>query len=126
MIRNVREINWDYVGDSVPAFLTLIMIPLTYNIAYGVIAGVASYVLINGTAWLLLKISGGRIVPPSYDLAERWAVPPGGIIPGWIKYLMGRDPSHDAINIPMGQPQDQIHSLDDHTKGSLAMSELSK
>ena len=26
-----REINWDYVGDSVPAFLTLIIIPLTYK-----------------------------------------------------------------------------------------------
>jgi len=25
------EINWDYVGDSVPAFLTLIIIPLTYK-----------------------------------------------------------------------------------------------
>ncbi len=28
---SVREINWDYVGDSVPAFLTLVMIPLTYK-----------------------------------------------------------------------------------------------
>lgn len=31
MIRNVRDINWDYVGDSIPAFLTLIIIPLTYK-----------------------------------------------------------------------------------------------
>ena len=31
MIRNVREINWDYIGDAVPAFLTIIMIPLTYK-----------------------------------------------------------------------------------------------
>ena len=31
MIRNVREINWDYIGDAVPAFLTLIIIPLTYK-----------------------------------------------------------------------------------------------
>lgn len=28
---SVREINWDYVGDAIPAFLTLIMIPLTYK-----------------------------------------------------------------------------------------------
>ncbi|KAJ3005068.1 hypothetical protein NUW54_g4509 [Trametes sanguinea] len=33
MIRNVREINWDYIGDAVPAFLTIIIIPLSYNIA---------------------------------------------------------------------------------------------
>ena len=27
----MRDINWDYVGDAVPAFLTLIVIPLTYK-----------------------------------------------------------------------------------------------
>lgn len=30
---SVREINWDYIGDAVPAFLTIIMIPLTYKYA---------------------------------------------------------------------------------------------
>jgi len=33
MIQNVREINWDYIGDAVPAFLTIILIPLTYKYA---------------------------------------------------------------------------------------------
>ena len=33
MIRNVREINWHYIGDAVPAFLTVIIIPLTYKYA---------------------------------------------------------------------------------------------
>jgi AGZA family xanthine/uracil permease-like MFS transporter len=33
MIRNVREINWDYIGDAVPAFLTISIIPLTYKYA---------------------------------------------------------------------------------------------
>jgi hypothetical protein len=31
MARNVREINWDYMGDAVPAFLTIIIIPLSYK-----------------------------------------------------------------------------------------------
>lgn len=87
MIRNVKDINWDYVGDSVPAFLTLLIIPLTYNIAYGVIAGIISYVLINGTAWLLRKISGDRIMPAHFDLAEPWVIPPGGIVPGWMRQV---------------------------------------
>ncbi|KAI0667399.1 permease family-domain-containing protein [Trametes maxima] len=90
MIRNVREINWDYVGDAVPAFLTLIMIPLTYNIAYGVIAGAISYMLLNGGAWALIKLTRGRLTPPTYDVAEGWVVPPGGIVPTWIKALAGR------------------------------------
>jgi AGZA family xanthine/uracil permease-like MFS transporter len=84
MIRNVSEINWNYIGDAVPAFLCLIIIPLSYNIAYGVIAGVISYILLNGTAMLLNKISGGRIVPPNYETSEEWVIPPGGIIPYWM------------------------------------------
>ena len=31
MARNVREINWDYLGDAVPAFLTIIIIPLSFK-----------------------------------------------------------------------------------------------
>ncbi|THH04520.1 hypothetical protein EW146_g10154, partial [Bondarzewia mesenterica] len=34
MIRNVRDINWDYIGDAVPAFLTIIIIPLTYKCVF--------------------------------------------------------------------------------------------
>ncbi|KAG7442233.1 uncharacterized protein BT62DRAFT_936350 [Guyanagaster necrorhizus] len=90
MIRNVREINWDYIGDAVPAFLTLLVIPLSYNIAYGVIAGVCSYLLLNGIPWIIGKISGGRILPPTIDAAEEWVVPPGGIIPPWIRKLIGK------------------------------------
>lgn len=63
------------------------MIPLTYNIAYGVIAGVFSYVLINGTAWLVSKISGGRIVPPNYAASEAWVIPPGGVVPTWMSVV---------------------------------------
>jgi len=33
MIRNVREINWDYIGDAIPSFLTIIIIPLTFKYA---------------------------------------------------------------------------------------------
>lgn len=31
MIRNVRDINWDYIGDALPAFLTILMIPLSFK-----------------------------------------------------------------------------------------------
>ncbi|TFK51558.1 hypothetical protein OE88DRAFT_1801488 [Heliocybe sulcata] len=93
MIRNVREINWDYAGDAVPAFLTVIIIPLSYNIAYGVIAGVGSYIAINGIPWIIKRLSGGRIVPTTYDLAEGWTVPPGGLMPYWMKKILGRDTS---------------------------------
>lgn len=31
LLFSVREINWDYIGDAVPAFITLIIIPLSYK-----------------------------------------------------------------------------------------------
>ena len=116
-----REINWDYVGDAIPAFLTIIIIPLTYNIAYGVIAGIFSYILLNGTAWGLRKVSGGRIVPPNYDLAEKWVVPPGGITPGWVKALRrGRNPpAEEPAQVGHEQHlEKEPPSIDEHTKGS--------
>ena len=103
---SVVEINWHYIGDAVPAFLTLIIIPLTYkfvifhlalafgleltlmpslfSIAYGVIAGIMSYILLNGIPLIIKKLSGGRIVPSEYDLAEEWVIPPGGLTPAWV------------------------------------------
>ena len=71
-------------APAVPAFLTLIIIPLTYNIAYGVIAGICSYIVINGIPWLIMKATGNRIVPPNYENSEEWVIPPGSIFPGWM------------------------------------------
>lgn len=90
MIRNVREINWDYIGDGVPAFLTILVTPLSYNIAYGVIAGIISYLILNGIPWLVRKASNNRISPPNYDASEPWVTPPGGIMPFWLKKVTGR------------------------------------
>ncbi|KAK2462181.1 hypothetical protein APHAL10511_005813 [Amanita phalloides] len=91
MIRNVLDINWNYIGDSVPAFLVIIIIPLTYNIAYGVVAGILSYALLNGIPFLLMKATGGRIMPPDYKSAETRVIPPGSVLPGWILKLLGRE-----------------------------------
>ncbi|CAG8639574.1 16340_t:CDS:2 [Dentiscutata erythropus] len=38
MVRNIKNINWDYVGDAMLSFLTIAIMPLTFNIAYGLIA----------------------------------------------------------------------------------------
>lgn len=48
MVLNIVKINWASVQDAVPAFLTMAVMPLTYSIAYGLIAGIMSYIIING------------------------------------------------------------------------------
>ncbi|MFB6200561.1 MAG: solute carrier family 23 protein, partial [Halorhabdus sp.] len=43
MLRNVVDIQWDELTHAVPAGLTIIIMPLTYSIAYGIAAGIVSY-----------------------------------------------------------------------------------
>jgi adenine/guanine/hypoxanthine permease len=38
MMRQVTAINWRYIGDAVPAFVTLLFMPFSYSVAYGLIA----------------------------------------------------------------------------------------
>jgi len=47
MLNGVKEIEWTDPAVSVPSFLTLAMMPLTYNISYGIALGIISYVLIK-------------------------------------------------------------------------------
>jgi AGZA family xanthine/uracil permease-like MFS transporter len=47
MMDGVRHIDWDDIADSLPAFLTIITMPLTFSIANGVSLGVISYCAIK-------------------------------------------------------------------------------
>lgn len=88
MVSAVTEINWKYMGDAVPAFLTIALMPFTYSIADGLIAGICTYMLINTLVWLIKKVSGGRIVPPNYDERDPWTYRiPGGFFPPWTVRL---------------------------------------
>ena len=47
MVGSVRDIQWDDIAEAIPAFLTIILMPLTYSIADGLAAGLISYPLIK-------------------------------------------------------------------------------
>ncbi|MFP4135343.1 MAG: hypothetical protein ACOC1Z_06745 [Cyanobacteriota bacterium] len=47
MVGSVREIQWDDIAEAIPAFLTIILMPLTYSIADGLATGLISYPLIK-------------------------------------------------------------------------------
>ncbi|KAI8376328.1 permease family-domain-containing protein [Radiomyces spectabilis] len=88
MTSSIRNINWDYPGDAIPAFITLAVMPFTYSIAYGVIGGIFSYVIINGLVYLIDKASGGRI-HPDYSTREDWwtAALSGPLLPYWMRWV---------------------------------------
>jgi adenine/guanine/hypoxanthine permease len=59
MLQNVTKIDWQDYSESIPAFLTLIGIPLSYSIADGLALGLISYPIIKlfsgkgrGVGWL--------------------------------------------------------------------------
>ncbi|KAJ3572896.1 hypothetical protein NPX13_g4897 [Xylaria arbuscula] len=85
MIPAAAEINWRYLGDAVPAFVTIAVMPFTYSIAYGLIAGIILYIAINTSVWLIEVASGGRIVPKNKADKDSWTWRiEGGALPPWM------------------------------------------
>ncbi|MFO7977040.1 MAG: NCS2 family permease [Bacteroidales bacterium] len=64
MISPIIKVDFNDFTESIPVFLTVIMMPLTYSIADGIVFGMIS--------WVLLKLLSGRhkeITPVMYILA---------------------------------------------------------
>jgi AGZA family xanthine/uracil permease-like MFS transporter len=64
MFKNIVNIDWEDYTESVPAFLTLLMMPLAFSITEGISFGVISYVLLKVVSskgrkihWLLYLIA---------------------------------------------------------------------
>jgi AGZA family xanthine/uracil permease-like MFS transporter len=72
MMRQVSNINWSYIGDAIPSFVTLMFIPFGYSAAYGLIAGLMVYTGLNGMIYITKLVSGGHIVPDDEDHREYW------------------------------------------------------
>jgi adenine/guanine/hypoxanthine permease len=86
MAKQAAQINWTYMGDAIPAFLTIALMPFTYSIADGLIAGITSYIFINTVVWIIEKSSGGKIRPENKDVKDPWTYKiEGGLLPPWVK-----------------------------------------
>ncbi|KAL2896084.1 Adenine/guanine permease AZG1 [Bienertia sinuspersici] len=62
MMRSVVEIEWDDMRQAIPAFVTLILTPFTYSIAYGLIGGIGTYIVLHLWDWTLEALSKFGIV----------------------------------------------------------------
>lgn len=84
MTKAVVDINWSYPGDAIPAFLTIVIMPFTYSIAYGLIAGICSYIVINTAVFLVETVSCGKFMAPGKGLKDPWTWRiRGGVLPSW-------------------------------------------
>ena len=62
MLVSVKNINWDNLKIAIPAFLTLAVMPFTYNISYGIAFGLISYIVISIFCGDIKKIKGSSWV----------------------------------------------------------------
>ena len=56
MIGSISNVDWNDFKSAVPSFLTLAMMPFTYNISYGIAFGLISYIVINSFCGNFKKI----------------------------------------------------------------------
>ncbi|MBO7292217.1 MAG: NCS2 family permease, partial [Bacteroidaceae bacterium] len=47
MIEPITKIPFDDFSESIPAFVCMVMMPLTYSISNGILLGMITYVLMN-------------------------------------------------------------------------------
>jgi AGZA family xanthine/uracil permease-like MFS transporter len=47
MVSPVKDLNFEDYTEAIPAFLTMIMMPLTYSISEGIVFGVLSYIILK-------------------------------------------------------------------------------
>jgi AGZA family xanthine/uracil permease-like MFS transporter len=47
MLQNITDIDWSDITNAVPAGMTMLVMPFTFSIAYGIAAGIISYPLVK-------------------------------------------------------------------------------
>ncbi|MEO7124033.1 MAG: NCS2 family permease [Lacisediminihabitans sp.] len=69
MMAQIREIQWTDFSVSLPVFLTVVIMPLTYSISNGIGAGFISWVVLRslsgkakGISWLLWAVAFGFLI----------------------------------------------------------------
>jgi len=117
MSKSLADIKWYNLSHAATAFLTVIIMPLTYSIAYGLIAGICCFAIMEGTFWLLAL--AGVPKPEFYPHDEHH-----GGAPAAAAETQGEDPQKDAdptVKIPKGgEEEEEVEELsDDKKSGSL-------
>ncbi len=69
MMSPIKEIDLDDFTEAIPAFLTIIMMPLAYSIAEGIVFGMLSYVILK-----LITGRGKEVSPAMYILGVLFVI----------------------------------------------------
>ncbi|RZC74583.1 hypothetical protein C5167_050064 [Papaver somniferum] len=56
MMKVVKDIDWDNIKEGVPAFVTILLMPLTYSISNGITGGIMIYVALNFYDYVVMSV----------------------------------------------------------------------
>ena len=62
MFKSVTELDLEDMSEAIPGFITIILMPLAYSIADGILIGIISYVVINTICGNFKKLSSGMYI----------------------------------------------------------------
>jgi len=62
MLGNLTAVDWDDVTHAVPAGMTVLIMPFTFNIGYGIAAGIISYPVVTAAAGRFEDIRPAQVV----------------------------------------------------------------
>ena len=69
MMQPVARINWAQLDDAIPAFLAMVLIPLTYSITQGIIWGFLSWTLIKFAVGKTREVSVALVIIDIFAVA---------------------------------------------------------
>lgn len=69
MAAPLRDINWDDFSEAIPAFITALLIPLSYSISDGIMLGAITYVILNAICGIFKREYIKRISATMWGLA---------------------------------------------------------
>ncbi|KXZ42888.1 hypothetical protein GPECTOR_112g258 [Gonium pectorale] len=99
MMENLLDIEWQDYTHAMPAFITIAVIPMTYSIAYGILAGILSYLAL----YSILTVYDLATIPfTGKTLASVLAAAK----PEWLKPYAQREADEIARN------QQRMHALE--------------
>ena len=89
MMPSIKRIHWDDYCKAIPAFITIVMMPLSYSISDGILIGVITYVACHAVAGRFKDItspcgSWPRCLSASTSLSDEKGLPSYGALPAGL------------------------------------------
>lgn len=114
MMKSLTRLKFGRVSHALSAFLTVMLMPLTYSIAYGLIAGILSYVVMEGT-FHFLHLFGVDLPGDDNDMSidgETVKSQPDGVDP--VDYDVDKNDKMGDVEAPKEQALDETIEETDH------------